>query len=368
MIVNNVIYSQHHYEINIVECARKVVQKLKNEAEKTQFKITIEQYAFNLKIAIQAYKRSINFDVNASENHRKRACIISPTHPAFDFWLALHLSIEDPDEISMLLDAYQNGEFGDIDNFIGHVQYLVIRIMKANVLFGFRDQKLAVINWVREKKNTKQIHRIGLDDVKVVINENNIEQLLYVENFIKQRIENKSIQNNFNTFNTYNTYIDIPNEEKNDGSKQPKRTNKVKESADKSIRTEPEFDLIQTSCTFEKAFNHFEQLTKITDSKMNAFLSKQDIEDFLCANFYFEEKERVYPAKPLNISIAQRHLNQLFYDFMVYYDFKTTYDKYGNYFAILKRTFQKRYYNTELTSFKSNFSRKYDNYPFKTLR
>ena len=83
---------------------------------------------------------------------------------------------------------------------------------------------------------------------------------------------------------------------------------------------------------------------------------------------YFEEKERVYPAKPLNISIAQRHLNQLFYDFMVYYDFKTTYDKYGNYFAILKRTFQKRYYNTELTSFKSNFSRKYDNYPFKTLR
>ena len=130
MIVNNETYSQHRYEINIVECAYNVVERMINEKVS---KVNIEQYAYHLKIAIQEYKRSINFDVNASANDRKRACVISPTHPAFDFWLALHLSIEDPDEISMLLDAYQNGDFGVAKNLIGHVEFLIIRIMKANI-------------------------------------------------------------------------------------------------------------------------------------------------------------------------------------------------------------------------------------------
>jgi hypothetical protein len=63
-----------------------------------------------------------------------QACVIKPTHPSFDFWLALQLSTEDADEIPMFLDAYVNGEIDSTKDFIGHVQHFVLKIMESIIL------------------------------------------------------------------------------------------------------------------------------------------------------------------------------------------------------------------------------------------
>lgn len=79
-------YSKHRYQINIIECAYAVVQKLKSEQIPNH---VIAEYAHKLKTGILAYKDSINYDKNASKVARMQACVIKPTHPSFDFWLAL---------------------------------------------------------------------------------------------------------------------------------------------------------------------------------------------------------------------------------------------------------------------------------------
>jgi hypothetical protein len=37
----------------------------------------------------------------------------------------LHLTTIEPYDIPLILDAYKRGQFGKIDNFIGHVEFLL---------------------------------------------------------------------------------------------------------------------------------------------------------------------------------------------------------------------------------------------------
>ena len=361
MIYDDETYSQQRYEINIVECAYNVVERM--IIEKVS-KVNIEQYAYNLKIAIQEYKRSINFDVNASENDRKRACIISPTHPAFDFWLALHLSIEEADEISMLLDAYNDGEFGLLENFLGHIQYLVIKIMKSNKLYDFKEQKKAVIEWVREQK-AKLKDQKNIKEPQTTIN---IEALNLIKNDVNINLEiinqivNLFQHLNFDAFANF-MHSNYPKEE----PKKPNEDTSNNNSTPVESSTKKE-DLIHTSCTFEKAFSHFHQLTTIKDKKNRPYLSDIDIERFLLSNFSFHEKVAIPNQQPIMIEIAQRHLNQLFYDFYYKFDFADSNDKKEVYFNLLKRTFQNQYIEAKYDIWKTNFAKQYKNYPFIAVR
>ena len=54
-------YSKHRYEINIVECAYEVVQRMKAVKKRPKNQISVEEYAFRLREAILAYKWSIDF-------------------------------------------------------------------------------------------------------------------------------------------------------------------------------------------------------------------------------------------------------------------------------------------------------------------
>ena len=131
---------------------------------------------------------------------------------------------------------------------------------------------------------------------------------------------------------------------------------------DSNIKKE---DLIHTSCTFEKAFFHFRQLTIIKDKKNRPYLTDTDIEHFLLSNFFFQEKAALPHQQPMIIGIAQRHLNQLFYDFYYKYDFA---DNSEVYFKLLKRTFLRQYNDAKFDVWKTNFARKYKNYPFNAVR
>jgi hypothetical protein len=354
MIYNDETYRQQRYEINIVECAYNVVERMINEKVS---KVNIEQYAYHLKIAIQEYKRSINFDVNASANDRKRACVISPTHPAFDFWLALHLSVEEADEISMLLDAYNDGEFGPLENFLGHIQYLVIKIMKSNKLYDFKEQKKAVIEWVREQK-AKQKDQKNIKESQTAIN---IEQLNFIKNetTIDIQILNQLTlllqQFNFQQFNDFiNIYLETAKETKNP------EENEVENNVKSNIK-EPNTDRIPLTLKYSQVMDYFMQLTKL---KNNEHIKKKDIENLVKANFEFRDVKASGKKKLLDVHIEKQKLNQFIYTFHKDNDPSYYSNKAKIYCQFMIDNFL-LFQHDNLTTVRRNFSRKSSGpYPF----
>jgi hypothetical protein len=343
-------YSKHRYQINIIECAYAVVQKLKSEQIPNH---VIAEYAHKLKTGILAYKDSINYDKNASKVARMQACVIKATHPSFDYWLALQLSTEDADEIPMFLDAYVNGEIDSTKDFIGHVQHFVLKIMESIILSNFKEEKRAIIRWIREKRSDNQKLFLIINELKLEINELNVEQKTLIQNRILQVIENNFYNNYYNTKDSRNNENEVNN-------------NNYNFDSDNSV--DQEISLIVTQCSFNKAFEHFHQLTNIKNKKNKPYLSDKDIENFLLTNFYFEDKLAIKNTQPIEIRLAQRHLNQLFYDFYYNYDFEDTNDKKEVYFNLLKRTFITQFRTAKFDVWKTNFAKKFQNYPFKSIR
>jgi hypothetical protein len=320
-------------------------------------KITIGQYAYHLKIAIQEYKRSNNFDVNTSETARKQACVISPIHPAFDFWLALHLSMEDSDEIPMLLDAYNDGEFGHLENFIGHVQYFVLKIMKANVYFDFEAQKKEVINWVREKRAA---HKTSEAAEKTQLNIN-IEQLNFIKNktSIDIQISNQLtlLLQQFN-FQQFNDFINFSQEMVKE-TKEPDE-NEV-ENDDHSNLKEPNNDRIPLTLKYPQVLDYFMQLSK---HKNNGHIKKKDIENLVKANFEFRDMKASGKKKLLNVDIEKQILNQFIYTFFNEHDPSYYRNKAKIYCQFMIDNFL-LFQHDNLTTLRKNFSRKSSvHYPF----
>lgn len=349
MGINNETYSKHRYEINIVECAYEVVQRMKAVKKRPKNQISVEEYAIRLREAIQAYKWSIDFDTSASEVARKRACVISPTHPAFDFWLALHLSVEEVDEIPMLLDAYLNGEFGEIDNFLGHVQYFVLKIMKKNVFFDFEAQKQEVISWVREKRaalkkseaDEKPPFNINIEQLNFVKNETSIDiQITNQLTFLLQQF-------NFQQFNEFvNIYQETTKE----------TINPEGDEVENEVQTnlhEPNTDRIPVTLKYPEVLDYFMKLIKHKD---NEHLKKKDIENLVKANFEFRGTKPSGKKKHLEIKIKKQYLTRFVYIFYKeidpdFYDEKTTL-----YCQFLIDNFS-NYKSDKLVNLKKNFSR-----------
>ena len=348
-------YSKHRYEINIVECAYKVVQRMKAVKKRPKNQISVEEYAFQLREAIQAYKWSIDFDSSASEVVRKRACVISPTHPSFDFWLALHLSIEDTDEIAMLLDAYYDGEFGEIDNFIGHVQYFVRKIMKANVFFDIEAQKIEITKWVREKRAALKKSEA---DEKPPININ-IEQLNFIKNetSIDIQIANQLtiLLQHFN-FQQFNEFVNIYQEK----TKAEPDENEVENDDQLNIK-EPSTVRIPLTLEYPKVLDYFMQLKK---HKNNGHIKKKDIENLVKANFEFRNMKPSGKKKHLDVDIEKQTLNQFIYTFFKKRDFSDYSNKAKIYCQFMIDNFL-LFKHDNLTTLRKNFSRDSSGpYPF----
>ena len=351
----NDTYSKHRYQINIVECAYEVVQRMKAVKKRPKNQISVEEYAFRLREAINAYKWSIGFDPSASEVSRKQACVISPTHPAFDFWLALHLSIEEADEIPMLLDAYNDDEFGHVENFLGHVQYLVIKIMKSNKLYDFKEQKNAVIEWVREQKE-KQKDQKKIKEPQITIN---IEQLNFIKNVtsIDVHILNQLtlMLQQFN-FEQFNKFVNIYQESTNEESEENELENDVQ-----SNTKEPNNDRIPLSLKYPQVLEYFMQLTK---HKNNGHIKKKDIENLVKANFEFRDMKASGKKKLLDVNIEKQILNQFIYTFYDGHDYSNYTNKAKMYCQFMIDNFLPFQFDN-ITTLRKNFSRKSSvHYPF----
>ena len=353
----NHTYSKHRYQINIVECAYEVVQRMKAVKKRPKNQISVEEYAFRVREAINAYKWSIGFDPSASEVSRKQACVISPTHPAFDFWLALHLSIEEADEIPMLLDAYNDDEFGHVENFLGHVQYLVIKIMKSNKLYDFKEQKNAVIDWVREQ-NEKQKDQKKIKEPQITIN---IEQLNFIKNVTSidvQILNQLTLLLQQFSFQQFNDFVNIYQETAKE-SEEPEE-NEAENDVQSNIK-KPNTHRIPLTLEYAQVMDYFMQLTK---HKNNGHIKKKDIENLVKANFEFRDMKASGKKKLLDVDIEKQILNQFIYTFYDGHDYSNYTNKAKMYCQFMIDNFL-LFQHDNLTTLRKNFSRKSSvHYPF----
>ena len=350
-------YSKHRYQINIVECAYEVVQRMKAVKKRPKNQISVEEYAFRVREAINAYKWSIGFDPSASEVSRKQACVISPTHPAFDFWLALHLSIEEADEIPMLLDAYNDDEFGHVENFLGHVQYLVIKIMKSNKLYDFKEQKNAVIDWVREQ-NEKQKDQKKIKEPQITIN---IEQLNFIKNVTSidvQILNQLTLLLQQFSFQQFNDFVNIYQETAKE-SEEPEE-NEAENDVQSNIK-KPNTHRIPLTLEYAQVMDYFMQLTK---HKNNGHIKKKDIENLVKANFEFRDMKASGKKKLLDVDIEKQILNQFIYTFYDGHDYSNYTNKAKMYCQFMIDNFL-LFQHDKLKTLRKNFSRKSSvHYPF----
>jgi hypothetical protein len=355
-------YEKHRYEINVLDCANEVIKNLRNAQHPDLLKISIEEYESRLNEAVLEYKRSINFERYLSETERRQAFVISITHPSFNFWLALHLSTEDPFEIPLLLDAYFEEEFGYLENFIGQVQFFVLKIIKHNVFSDCDNQKQAVTNWLREKKkeirnqksDKNKFNNIEIGELNIKLNEFNDNRNVIIENKLENYFQIISIQNNFNSTNIfYPDHHEMGKE--SDSIFKPKQ--------EESFIIDNPIDLIPITLEYHITLDYFLQLEKFV---VNSKEPKSEIEYLVKSNFNFRNVTAVYPKKQLNISLQKQHLRYFVYKFYKdidfdHYDFKAEY-----YCKFLIDNFL-LFETNKLENLKKNFSRFYTGkYPFKS--
>ena len=246
-------YQKHKYEINIVECAQNVIRKLSASNVTINMKISIDEYAKRLKMAVKSYNWSIGLSKDASTTQKMNAQVISTNHPAFDFWLALHLTIMEPHEIPLLLDAYQRNEFEPLDNFIGHIEFFALTIIHFNVFYPCDEHKKEIVQWVREirKIHTQQANQLNIGELHINL-VTNIER-------INVLFDQRSIINNFNATNIFYA----------DDSQQPNKQEDATENPSTNSKV-----LIKTGREKDTVLGYFNQLTEVLDKDKKPYLTK----------------------------------------------------------------------------------------------
>lgn len=72
---------------------------------------------------------------------------LKTTHPAFYKWLGYALTIQDHKSISMQLQSYAMGKYGEVNNFNKTIEFQVIKFM-AFMPFAHSKQDFAVERWI----------------------------------------------------------------------------------------------------------------------------------------------------------------------------------------------------------------------------
>lgn len=251
------MFERHVYQIHVVECMNEVLKKLKSLGPKGNFSVSVEEYELRLHEAVLAYEKSVHIDLNTSEEEKYKQRIISPNHPAFDFWLALFLSTITPSLIPLVLDEYRKGKFGEIDNLIGIVEFFVLRNFENVVPYECNLHKKEVVTWVREERN---------------------------------RLELKEIVTLNNTESGSNDDL-------------------------LAFQIDTERELIQTDLDFDSVIQYFSILKKFRYKSTEQFVDDETIENLVLSNFYFKNKQRVESKGSLNLIAEKQVLKEIVYVF-----------------------------------------------------
>jgi hypothetical protein len=346
-------FVKNEYQIHIKDCANRVMHKLMLSTESSEMKISIDEYHYRLKLAVSCYYESVQLSKNLTETEKNRKQLISTDHPAFDFWLSLHLTTVEPYDIPLILDAYHRGQFGEIDNFIGHVEFFVKRIIQYNIFYPFDSHMKEIVSWIREIRRAEhnanpESQTINVGELKIQINQVNIGQ--YLEALFDQR----SINNQFNSTNIFYNETTVGTNE----NKEEPTTSK------QSINKGTPF-LIQTGLDFDKVLNYFMQLNTIVDSNKKKYMEEEDVIHLVLSNFQFKDKVPKEPKKQFVIKLQKQVLIQFIYVFYNEFDMNHYKNKLDHYCQFLIDNFVE-FKNSNQKTLKTNMAKEATGlYPFK---
>ena len=146
-------YVKYKYQVNVRECTDQLISLLNKVDSKNE---KIKEFISAISLASDLYFESVKpDDVVLNEYEIKQLYVISVNHPAFEFWLAHSLALTKPNKISLVLDEYYYGTYGEINNFLGSVQYRILDLLEK-IPLTIDNQIKELINWHREIK--KELH------------------------------------------------------------------------------------------------------------------------------------------------------------------------------------------------------------------
>ena len=138
------LYSQHMYQINVLDLTKTLIDKINGEISDEGKR---EHYCSLFEKACNAFKSSITIPEDATPNQRKAKSIIETSHVVFFYWLAYFLTTQNPKTIPLILEAYKEQRLGPTKNFSNSVEFFVYDLM-SHVPFDHSDQDLAVMKWI----------------------------------------------------------------------------------------------------------------------------------------------------------------------------------------------------------------------------
>jgi hypothetical protein len=349
-------FSKHVYQIHVDDCAQAVLKKTKEAPQANKnINISPEEFEERLKIAVRIYKESVDLTDQCSDLEKYQKALISTQHPAFDYWLALFISTKETYEIPLILDAYNDGKFGHIENFIGHLQYLIPNCLKSHVPYFYEEHIREIVNWVRDhQKNLRAESNnqstLNISELNVHLSQTNIQN-------------NNSIVLNHKSFTDNNNPEKVSIEPTEVELKQKPRREKNKETN----RPSQSYDLIETDLPYEEVFKYFRQLCDTKNRKGRSYMSEKDVKYLVESNFYFKNRNPVTPRKHFKIELKKGLLRRFFYEFYYHIDLKKYSGKKDEYCVMLINNFIK-FKSDTVENNSSNLARhSVSKYPFRKL-
>jgi hypothetical protein len=320
----NQITTRHIYQIHVKQCAKAYIQKLEQLEieEKVKNRLITE-----VKTAVDVYYENIH-DVNSKLGIKDTDVnFISTRHKSFTCWLSLFLNTKTPATIPLILDAYENGDFGDR-------------------FYGYDDNS---------KTKSFEIDKWSSTQNFIGIIEHNLLKIL--DNKI---LNTKGIDPFYNNTKAISEWIQ-------------ERKSKASSSSYFMIENDAFKDiLIETDVLYEEALDFFMILNKTKNKFKEPYMKKHEIKHFIQSNFKFLNKTGLpenyeVPTKlKFNIHIEKQHLTRLIYH---YQSFKCKHDfkyKTSYYCMLLLFNFYGNFSEKSLVTLLSNFTRSdTKNYPFK---
>jgi hypothetical protein len=348
-------FSKHVYQIHVDDCAQAVLKKTKEAPQANKnINISPEEFEERLNIAVSIYKESVDLTDQCSDLEKYQKALISTQHPAFDYWLALFISTKETYEIPLILDAYNDGKFGHIENFIGHLQYLIPNFLKSHVPYFYEEHIREIVYWVRDhQKNLRAESNnqstLNIGELNVNLSQTNIQN--NTENYNSIVINQRSYNNN------------PPENHQSEHEKAKWKLENKDDSED--IELNPE-DFIQTELSYEEVFRYFRQLSDKKNKKGNSYMSEDDVKHLIESNFYFKNRKPDKPRKRFIIEIDKGNLQRFIYEFYNIVDYSSFKGKQKKYCQLLMENFH-LFKNANLKTLIKNFARaKKLYYPFKT--
>ena len=316
------ISTRHSYQIHVKECAKAYIQKL----ERLEIEEKVKNHLISeVKTAVDVYYENIQV-VNSKLGIKDTDVnFISTRHKSFTFWLALFLNTKTPATIPLILDAYENGDFGDrfygyddnsrkelfekdkwssTQNFIGIIEHNLLKMFDNKILNTkgidpFYNHTKAISEWIQERKSKSS-----------------------------------------------SSYFMIENDEFKD-------------------------ILIETDVLYEEALDFFMILNKTKNKFNEPYMKEHEIKHFIQSNFTFlnttglPKNYEVLPKLKFNIHIEKQHLTRLIYHFQSFkckhdFKYKTSY-----YCMLLLFNFYGSFSEKSLVILLSNFTKSdTKSYPF----